>query len=249
MTTLAVRDATKRFHEESGTLTVFEGLDLTVEDGEFLTVMGPSGCGKTTLLDVVAGLLPLDAGRVELDGAPIVPGKAPIGYVFQEPRLLEWRTAAENVDFALAANDVPRSERPRRVARALERVGLGDVGETYPLRLSGGQRQRVNLARALSLDPPLLLMDEPFSSLDEITARSAREDLLELWNAAGMSVLFVTHDVGEAVALSDRIVFMNDRGELFREVRVPHERPRDLDDPALHETEAELMRSFFEELG
>lgn len=248
MSRLAIRNATKRFADGAAAVTVFADLDLTVDDGEFLAVMGPSGCGKTTLLDVVAGLESLDAGTVALDGEPIVPGEAPIGYVFQEPRLLDWRTAAENVAFALTAAGVPPADRERRVDRALERVGLAAERDTYPLRLSGGQRQRINLARALALDPEVLLMDEPFSSLDEVTARAARRDLLSLWADASMSVLFVTHDIGEAVALADRVVFMNDAGEIFHDVPIPHGRPRDFDDPALHETEAELTRAFFAEL-
>lgn len=248
MSRLRIRDATKRFTDGAESVTVFEDLELTIEDGEFVAVMGPSGCGKTTVLDAVAGLVGLDTGTVELDGEPVVPGEASIGYVFQEPRLLEWRTAVENVRFALAAADVPAPEQADRAERALDRVGLGTELGTYPLRLSGGQRQRINLARALAIDPAVLLMDEPFSSLDEVTARSARRDLLDLWTARRMSVLFVTHDIGEAVALADRVVFMDHQGRIFHEAPIPHERPRDFDDPALHETEAQLTRTFFAEL-
>lgn len=246
MSRLRIAGATKRFEGADGTLTVFENLDLTVDDGEFVTLMGPSGCGKTTLLNVVAGILELDAGTVEFDGRPVDPGEVPIGYVFQEPRLLEWRTVGENVDFALKAAGYAPDERDRRIRTWLERVGLGDERDSYPKQLSGGMRQRVGLARALAIDPDLLLMDEPFSSLDEVTARTARRDLLKLWAETRTPVLFVTHDVVEAVVLSDRILLMNDEGAIFEEFVVPHDRPREFDDPAIHETQAELTRTFFE---
>lgn len=248
MSRLRIAGATKHFEEHGDRLTVFADLDITVADGEFVSLLGPSGCGKTTVLNVVAGLLTLDAGTVTLDGRPVIPGETPVGYVFQEPRLLNWRTVAQNVAFALEARGLPEAEREPRITRTLERVGLADEADSFPLRLSGGQRQRVNLARALALDPTLLLMDEPFSSLDEVTARHARRDLLDLWDDSGAAVLFVTHDIGEAVLLSDRILFMNEAGRIFRNVAVPHERPRELDDPALAETEAELTQSFFAEL-
>lgn len=246
MSRLRIAGATKRFEGPDGPLTVFEGLDLTVEDGEFVTLMGPSGCGKTTLLNAVAGILELDAGTVEFDGRPVVPGELPIGYVFQDPRLLEWRTVGENIAFALEAADVDPDEHDRRIRTWLDRVGLGDERDSYPKQLSGGMRQRVGLARALAIGPELLLMDEPFSSLDEVTARTARRDLLELWEETGTSVLFVTHDVAEAVVLSDRVLLMNEAGVIFEELVVPHERPREFDAPAIHETQAELTRTFFE---
>lgn len=248
MTRLRISGATKRFEGTDGPLTVFEGLDLVVGDGEFVTVMGPSGCGKTTLLNAVAGVVALDTGTIEFGGEPVEPGAFPFGYVFQDPRLLEWRTVGQNVAFALEAAGVDASEHDRRIRTWLERVGLADERDSYPRQLSGGQRQRVGLARALAVDPELLLMDEPFSSLDAVTARNARRNLLDLWADTGASVLFVTHDVHEAVVLSDRILFMNGDGDVFEAVTVPHDRPRAFDDPALRETEAELTRTFFEEL-
>ena len=246
MSRLQIAGATKRFEGPEGPFTVFEDLDLAVEDGEFVTLMGPSGCGKTTLLNAVAGIVELDAGTVEFDGRPVEPGELPIGYVFQEPRLLEWRTVGENIAFALRAAGIDPATHDRRIDTWLERVGLGEERDSYPKQLSGGMRQRVGLARALAVDPELLLMDEPFSSLDEVTARGARRDLLELWSETDTSILFVTHDATEAVVLSDRIVLMNDRGVLFEEFAVPHDRPRRVDDPAIHETQAELTRLFFE---
>lgn len=248
MTQLRIAGATKRFEGSEGPLTVFEGLDLLVESGEFLTVMGPSGCGKTTLLNAVAGIVDLDDGTIEFGGAPVEPGSFPFGYVFQEPRLLDWRTVGDNIAFALDAAGIDEAEHDGRISTWLDRVGLGDERGSYPRQLSGGQRQRVGLARALAVDPELLLMDEPFSSLDAVTARSARRTLLELWSGTGASVLFVTHDVREAIVLSDRVVFMDDDGDLFDEVAIPHDRPRAFDEPSIRETEVELTETFFEEL-
>jgi len=248
MSRLSIRGATKRYDGPEGPVPVFTDLDLDVGDGEFVTVMGPSGCGKTTLLDAVAGVTALDAGTVEFGGDPVDLGEFPVGYVFQEPRLLDWRTVGENVGFALDASGVDDPERDRRIRTWLDRVGLGDERDSYPRQLSGGMRQRVGLARALAVDPELLLLDEPFSSLDEVTARRTRRDLLDLWRGTGASVLFVTHDAREAVVLSDRVVLMNGAGEVFERRTIDHERPRSFDDPGLHETERELTRTFFEEL-
>jgi NitT/TauT family transport system ATP-binding protein len=247
VTRLRIENATKRF-DGTDPITVFEGLDLVVDDGEFVTVMGPSGCGKTTLLNAVAGIVDLDGGTIRFGGEPVAPGAFPFGYVFQEPRLLEWRTVGDNIEFALEAAGVDEAERDRRIRTWLDRVGLADERDSYPRQLSGGQRQRVGLARALAVDPELLLMDEPFSSLDAVTARDARRNLLDLWAETGASVLFVTHNVREAIVLSDRVVFMNGDGELFDSVTIPHDRPREFDDPSLRETEVELTETFFEEL-
>ncbi|ERG91489.1 MAG: ABC-type nitrate/sulfonate/bicarbonate transport system, ATPase component [Haloquadratum walsbyi J07HQW1] len=250
MTRLRVCEATKRYGDGDTTETVdvFTGLNLSVDADEFVTLMGPSGCGKTTILNIIAGLTPLTEGTVEFDDKPVVAGEFPFGYVFQEPRLLDWRTVGKNIEFVLRSADINASEFDSRIDSVLTRVGLADERDSYPQRLSGGQRQRVNLARALAIEPELLLMDEPFSSLDEVTARHARQDLLDVWYNTQKAVLFVTHDMGEAVALSDRILFIDTEGNLFDEIIIDHERPRDFDDPALRETEAQLTRRFFRSL-
>lgn len=245
MTRLRVREATKRYGDNTETVDVFTNLNLSVDADEFVTLMGPSGCGKTTILNVIAGLTPLTEGTVEFDDNSVVAGEFPFGYVFQEPRLLEWRTVGKNIEFVLQAVDVNPSEYDSHIDSVLTRVGLADERDSYPQRLSGGQRQRVNLARALAIEPELLLMDEPFSSLDEVTARHVRQDLLDVWYNTDKAVLFVTHDMSEAVALSDRILFVDREGNLFDEATIDHERPRDFDDPALRETETRLTRRFF----
>lgn len=246
---LEAEDLTVRFEGDDGPVAVFDGLDLSVEAGEFLTVMGPSGCGKTTLLNALAGLVPLERGTVRYDGEAVEPGGFSYGYVFQEPRLLDWRTVGENVAFALRGAGVPEPERTRRVETWLERVGLADAVDAYPRELSGGMRQRVGVARALAVDPEVLFMDEPFSSLDDVTGRGLRRDLLDLWAETGKEVLFVTHDLREAVTLSDRVLFMGEDGSFFDGAEVPHGRPRDFDDPALGETERRLGERFFAALG
>ncbi|MFB6105814.1 MAG: ABC transporter ATP-binding protein [Halobacteriaceae archaeon] len=247
--TLAGEGLTVRFASDGESVTVFEDIDLEVRPGEFLSIMGPSGCGKTTLLNALTGLVPLASGTVSYDGADIDPGAFSFGYVFQEPRLLDWRTVSENVAFALRGAGVPEGERDARVAEWLDRVGLGDSADAYPRALSGGMRQRVGVARALAVDPEVLFMDEPFGSLDDVTARMLRRDLLDLWADTGKEVVFVTHDVSEAVALSDRVLFMGSDGAFFDEATVDHERPRDFDDPALRETERRLSERFFAELA
>lgn len=246
---LEAEDLTVRFEADDGLLTVFEGLDLHVEAGEFLAVMGPSGCGKTTLLNALAGLVPIERGTVRYGGVEVAPGAFSFGYVFQEPRLLDWRTVAGNVAFALRGAGVPETERGPRIEAWLERVGLADVAGAYPRELSGGMRQRVGLARALAVDPDVLLLDEPFGSLDDVTARTLRRDLLDLWSDTGKEVLLVTHDLREAVTLADRVLFVGRDGAFFDEVCIPHGRPRDFDDPILAETERRLSERFFAELG
>jgi NitT/TauT family transport system ATP-binding protein len=246
---LEAEDLTVRFEAADGPVTVFEGLDLRIEDGEFLAVMGPSGCGKTTLLNSLAGLVPLARGTVDYGGTPVAGGDVSFGYVFQEPRLLDWRTVSENVAFALRGAGVPKAERESRIEEWLGRVGLGDDADAYPRELSGGMRQRVGVARALAIDPDVLLLDEPFGSLDDVTARTLRRDLLDLWTDTGKEVLLVTHDVREAVTLADRVLFMGRDGGFFEEVRVPHGRPREFEDPDLWETERRLRERFFAELG
>jgi NitT/TauT family transport system ATP-binding protein len=238
---IALRALSKRFPDgRGGQRTVLDGVDLTVEDGAFVSVIGPSGCGKSTTLNIIAGLTPPSAGTVALAGRPVVSAerqRTPVGYVFQQPRLLNWLTVRQNVEFALEAGDVPRHAWASRVDHALRLVGLADHAGTYPLRLSGGQQQRVAIARALATEPEVVLMDEPFSHLDEITSARLRTQLMEIWQRTRTTILFVTHDISEAALLSDRVVVLGRGGRVLAEQVIDVVRPRTGSEDQLFEVE------------
>ena len=238
----------KSFENGDEELTVFSDLSFSITQGSFTSIMGPSGCGKSTLLNVIAGLLEPDEGTIHRDGVRIEPGNFFYAYVFQEPRLLDWRTVGENIKFALRGKGIPDEEHDERIERYLEMVGLADEVDSYPQQLSGGMRQRVGIARALAIDPDILLMDEPFSSLDEFTAKELRQDLLEIWKETGKTIVFVTHNASEAVFLSDTVLVLDGDGELFDHVSIDAPRPREVGDQRLVETESQLMNRFFTHL-
>src|SRR5712671_3390809 len=203
-----------------------DGVSLNVDPGEIVAVVGGSGCGKSTLLRLVSGLDNPTQGAVALDGDTIVSPHEKIGIVFQEPRLLPWLTVAGNVGFGLANR--PKAERAERVARQLDRVGLSDKANVWPRELSGGQAQRVALARALIMRPEVLLLDEPFSALDAFTRVDLQDHLLDLWADTKPTLVVVTHDVDEAIALADRIVVMRPHpGQVADEIEIDLPRPRD----------------------
>jgi NitT/TauT family transport system ATP-binding protein len=191
-------------------LPVLSGLDLAVGEGESVTVVGPSGAGKSTILRVLAGLMEPRAGTVEV-AARAEPGTRPMALVFQEPRLLPWRRVRANVEIGLEGLGLSAAERRSRAEETLALVGLSEHAGRWPSQLSGGQRQRVGIARALAVRPRLLLMDEPFGALDAITRRGLQAELLRLWRATGVSVLFVTHDIDEAVMLGERVLLLGGR--------------------------------------
>jgi NitT/TauT family transport system ATP-binding protein len=198
------------------------GIDLRVAPGAFLSLLGPSGCGKSTLLRLIAGLAPPSEGRIALSG--VATGK--IGFVFQEPTLMPWASVARNVELPLSLAGVAQAR--EAVATALAHVGLADFAAAFPRELSGGMKMRVSIARALVTEPRLLLMDEPFAALDEITRFKLNNDLLLLWQALRRTVIFVTHSVFESVYLSQRIIVMTPRpGHVFAEIAIPAPYPRD----------------------
>lgn len=240
---IAVRNLTKHYpHAERGQLHVLDEVDIDVGKGEFVCLLGPSGSGKSTTLDIMAGLTRADQGEILLEGEPVERGLH-VGYVFQQPRLLNWRTVAENLWFALRADGVPQSEIPDRVERYLDLVGLKEFADAYPLTLSGGMRQRVGIARALAIEPNILLMDEPFSSLDELTARNLRAELLAIWEKSKVSILFVTHNALEAAFLADRIYVVSDRpASILDCVDVELGRPRDSEDARLLKVQKRVVR-------
>ena len=219
---------------------VLQDLDLTVCPGEFLCILGPSGCGKSTLLNVLAGLDKAYEGRASVDGGRV-------GYLFQEPRLLPWLTAERNLDFALSSCRVPASRWDELKSHYLALTGLSDFRDYYPHQISGGMAQRLALVRALCVEPGVLLMDEPFSGLDEITARRIRSDLLSIWEKTRKTIVFVTHNAYEACFLADRILVMS--GGVFRhEMRVPVARPRSYDDPAIFQFSRDVIKAFGNEI-
>lgn len=243
MATIELKNITKSFPVKAGTgrLSVLKDFNLIVHDGEFLCLLGPSGCGKSTSLDILAGLTEPDSGSVTVGGSADWAGLS-CGYVFQRPQLLNWRTARQNLEFALAGKGVPRSAWKQRTDHYLELVGLTEFAESYPLSLSGGMQQRVALARGLVIEPDVLLMDEPFSSLDELTARRLRLELLEIVAAQRTTVLFVTHNALEAAFLADRICVVSPRpATVVEEFEVPIGRPRRPEDVALVEVHQRVL--------
>jgi NitT/TauT family transport system ATP-binding protein len=216
-------------HFASGTRAL-DGLDLAIASGEFVSILGPSGCGKSTALRLIAGLGEPSSGAISWRGTR--PGARrnglEVGFVFQEPTLMPWSTVANNVALPLALAGVAPDVAAKRVAQALEQVGLAQFHHAYPRELSGGMKMRVSIARGLVTDPPLLLMDEPFAALDEITRFKLNDDLIALWRAVGNTVVFVTHSVFESVYLSSRIVVMTPRpGRIFADLAIDAPFPRD----------------------
>ncbi len=206
---------------------VLVGVDLDVPMGEFVALIGASGCGKTTLLNVLAGLVPRSGGAVTVRGRPPAAGRDDICYILARDALLPWRTVVGNVVYGMELSGVRRAERDQRAAIYLEKVGLYDHRDFYPSRLSQGMRQRVSLARAFAVERSLYLMDEPFSALDSQTKLMLHDQLLGLWENSHATVVLVTHDIGAAITLADRVVVMSKHGTgIVEEIRVDLPRPR-----------------------
>lgn len=213
-------------------LNVLGDVSFDVKEGELVSLIGESGCGKTTLLRIVQGLIRLDTGSILVDDVPVTKPGRDRGFVFQQASLLPWRTALHNVEFGLELQSMPPKERSERARKLLELVGLGQAADRYPHQLSGGMQQRIGLARALAIDPAILLMDEPFSALDAQTREVLQLELLRIHAETKKTTLFVTHDLDEAIYLSDRIVVLAARpGRVKRILEIPFAYPR----PALPE--------------
>ena len=224
-----LEDVTVRFITERGTVTALDRINLTVPKGGFMSLLGPSGCGKSTLLRVVADIIAPSSGRAEVMGGTPFAARArrDIGFVFQDAALLPWRTVTENVMLPLQVGGGIGKESARDPQELLELVGLGDWGKAYPHELSGGMRQRVSIARALVSGPKLLLMDEPFGALDEITRDRLNEELLALWERTGTTILFVTHSIYEAAFLGQDVLLLAARpGRVREQVPVDFPGPR-----------------------
>ena len=222
-------DVCKSFNTENEDLTALDGVTLDVGRGEFVCLLGPSGCGKSTLLRIIGGLLEPTSGRITIGGRS--PGETQaakaLGFVFQEPSLLPWRTVVDNIRLPLEVNRNSGTNGGYQVEHLLKLVGLERFRRYYPYQLSGGMQQRVSLARALSFNPSLLLMDEPFGALDEITRATMRYELLRIWDADNKTVVFVTHSITEAVILSDRVAVLSSQpGRVRGIVEIDLPRPR-----------------------
>jgi NitT/TauT family transport system ATP-binding protein len=230
-TAVALDNATVAFRvADNRVYTAVEQARLAVEHGEFVAIVGPTGCGKSTLLNVAAGLLKPVSGNVRIFDAPLAGLNRQAGYLFQADALFPWKTAIDNVAIGLEITGTPRVQALERAQGWLAQVGLGAFGSRYPHMLSGGQRKRIGLAQVLIRDPKILLMDEPFGPLDAQTRQIMGNLLLQLWNADRKAVLFVTHDLEEAIALADRVVIMSagPSARIIGDWRVPLARPRDI---------------------
>ncbi|HYG59690.1 MAG TPA: ABC transporter ATP-binding protein [Symbiobacteriaceae bacterium] len=249
---ISVQHVSKSFNgrgkAQSGTLAL-QDVSLDIADGEFVTFLGPSGCGKSTLLNLIAGLGKADAGTLLVDGQPVTGASQDRLMIFQEPALFPWLTVLENVEFGLNLQKRSKAEVRERALHCLQTVHLGNASNSFPHELSGGMRQRAAIARALAMDPKMLLMDEPFAALDEQTRLVLQNEVVSLWQGTGKTVLFVTHNIREAIFLADRILVFGTRpGRIKAEFRVNSPRPRQVGNPYLAELEAEIMAVLRDEI-
>ncbi|MFI0816328.1 ABC transporter ATP-binding protein [Streptomyces sp. NPDC021098] len=230
-TKISFRNVVKSYPMKNTTFTALDGVSLDIEDREFVAVLGPSGCGKSTLLSMVAGLVEPTAGTVTVNGEPVTGPGPDRGVIFQQYALFPWLTVRGNVEFGLKLAQVPSAERRRRAERAIELVGLADFADALPKTLSGGMKQRCAIARAYAVNPEVLLMDEPFGALDALTRVQLQDQLLDTWTQDRRTVLFVTHDVDEAVYLAGRVVVLAARpGRIHRvlDVALPYPRTEEI---------------------
>lgn len=248
---VSARQINKTFQSRNGKVTALERVSFAIQEGEFVCIVGPSGCGKSTLLKIIAGLIQPSSGEVYFN-RPSAGDRPHNALVFQDHGLFPWMTVLDNVAFGLETQGIPVGERRRQALRFLEQIGLSSFASHFPKELSVGMRQRAGIARAVLVNPLLLLMDEPFSSLDAQTKLVLQEELLRLWRIHQQTVIYVTHDIEEAVLLSDRILVMSGRpGRIREEVSVPLSRPRNLRDreqSAVRETAWHIWKVIEEEV-
>lgn len=239
---ISCKNIRKVFPQDEGMLVVLDGVSFDVEEGTFTTLLGPSGCGKSTLLNILRGLDNVSGGELEMSCSGIEDVR--MSYVFQTDRLLPWKTIVENIVFVHNSDETKKDIKEKAMSY-LELVGLTEFANHFPHQLSGGMRQRVGIARALSVEPDILLMDEPFSHLDEITAKKMRGDLVDIWQKAKVTILFVTHDLSEAALLSDRVIFLTQKpANVHKITKIDMERPRSESDPAFFKLYTDLAEVF-----
>jgi sulfonate transport system ATP-binding protein len=247
-----VRGLSKTFQLAGTAIEAVRDVSFGVRRGEFVALLGPSGSGKSTVLNMIATLIKPTSGQILIDGAPVVAGKATpnVGYIFQRDTLFPWRTVGDNIGYGLELAGVPEAERKARVASCVEQAGLKGFEDAYPSALSGGMRQRAALMRTLVVEPQILLMDEPFGALDTHTKIDMHEVLLRIWEREQQTVLFVTHDLGEALTLADRIILFSARpGQIKDMFEVDFPRPRDAVKVRETPRYAELFQHIWHSLG
>jgi NitT/TauT family transport system ATP-binding protein len=226
---LSLKNISKRFFARDRVIRAIEGISIDIETGEFVTIVGPSGCGKSTILNIVSGLMPPSDGTVELECRPVHGVTRDIGYVTQQHNLMPWRTLIDNVAFPLQVAGVAKSERNDRATELIDMAGLAGFEKSYPHELSGGMCQRANIIRTLIYAPKVMLMDEPFGPLDAQTRLSLQDQLLRIWSQTRVTIIFITHDLHEAIGLGDRVVLLSTRpGRIIRVDKVTMSRPRDI---------------------
>ena len=242
---VAIRDLSKSFAINGRPLTVLKGLNLDIRAGECLVIVGASGSGKTTLLRVLAGLEIADSGRVLIDGAPVQGVGTERAVIFQEPRLLPWLTVLGNVAFGLEVRGETRAAAENRAHDCIRLVGLGEFADAYPRQLSGGMAQRVGIARALTVQPEILLLDEPLGALDAMTKITMQEELARIWSEENVTMIMVTHDLEEAIYLADRVLILpKEKGRAARLIDIDLSRPRDRSESRFVRYREELLREF-----
>jgi len=247
---LTVENLNKKYVSHGSVTSALVDINLRIEEGEFVCLLGPSGCGKSTLLKIIAGLIPATSGRITINGRPVSGPGPERAVVFQDYALFPWMTVRDNVEFGLEARRLPVAERREVSSRLLKVVGLSDFAERFPHQLSGGMKQRVSIARALAVDPSLLLMDEPFGALDAQTRHLLQDELLRVWREYRRTVVFVTHSIEEAIYLSDRIVVMTARpGRVKQIVVVSEARPRDMASADMNQRQREVRAVLNEEIA
>jgi NitT/TauT family transport system ATP-binding protein len=226
-----------------------EGVDLQIRQGEFVAIVGPSGCGKTTILNLIAGLFRPTTGEVRRHGCVVIGSSRDVGYLLARAGLTPWRTARRNVELGMEVRGVPRSQRRARAVQLLDDLGIGQFADAYPAQLSHGMQQRVAIARTLAIEPDLWLMDEPFGALDAQTRLAVQSEFLNAWEGTGTTVLFVTHDLSEAVLMADRVLVMSVRpGRILSDHAVKLPRPRQLGDLRFDPTFVATQRAIWNEL-
>ena len=247
---LTVENLNKKYVSHGSVTSALVDINLQIEEGEFVCLLGPSGCGKSTLLKIIAGLIPATSGRITINGRPVSGPGPERAVVFQDYALFPWMTVRDNVEFGLEARRLPLAQRREVSSRLLKVVGLSDFADRFPHQLSGGMKQRVSIARALAVDPSLLLMDEPFGALDAQTRQLLQDELLRIWREYRKTVVFVTHSIEEAIYLSDRIVVMTARpGRVKQIMVVPEARPRDMASVDMNQRQREVRAVLSEEIA